>query len=574
MDVEGVRVPSIQPALADQIERHHVADRQNHRLLEQHRLGARQRRQAFGSGGTQRARHRAVVLAIEVGGVVQVARARPHLQEGERIGEVAHPGLVREGEVAGPDFLDQVAVGKFLHRHLHAELRLPRFLHDLGHAHRHAAGRDLDVDRRQAPAAGVTGLAEQLQAAADVLFADADHLGVVGDVGHQRIARKVGRLGVANLVPRQQQGEAVAHPFVVERLAVAAEVEVGGGEQRIGDHVGPQLGGVGPVVRPVDLALQELAGDLLRIVVEAHDYPVQLHLGTAPVVLVALQEHLPVAPRRHPERPVADELAGAVPVEGADVAGVDGGEAVVGQYLQEVVGRLGQLHLQHAVAERADADPVGVGQVAGAVLRHAFDDVEQKRVFGGGAGIEDAQPRLAEVLGVQRIAVREAGVGAQMEGVGAAVAGNLPPFRLPGHRVEGDRIVRHQALVHRGEQLRLGGGEGVQRIEGELLRRVGHHQRALARAVGLRRELRRRDHAQQEQRAGGRGAAQVSHQRRKNASSGLRPMRNQTYRKPATRPPRWVRWETPGAKPVMVPITAMAANISTASGARNGTNQA
>ena len=324
----------------------------------------------------------------------------------------------------------------------------------------------------------------------------------------------------------------------------------------------------------MDVSLQEVAGDLLRILVEAHDEPVQLHLRASPVVFVALQAQFPVGPRRDPERAVADQLTGAVPVEGADVAGMDGREAVVRQHLQKVVGGLGQLHLQHAVVERADADPVGVGQLAGTVLGDAFDHVEQKRVLGGGAGIQDAQPRHAEVLGVQRIAIGIARVGPQVERVGAAVAGNLPPFRLTGNRVQGDRVVRHQALVYRREQLRLGGGEGVQRVERELLRRVGHHQRALARAVSLRRRRQRREHARQDQCTDCRDVTQAAHRRRKNASSGLRPMRSHTYRKPATSPPRWVRWEMPGAKPVMVPITAMPAKISTATGAFIGTNQA
>ena len=247
---------------------------------------------------------------------------------------------------------------------------------------------------------------------------------------------------------------------------------------------------------------------------------------------------------------------------------------MVRKHLQEVVGGLGELHFQHAVVERANTDPVGVGQFAGTVLGDTLYDIEQKRILGGGAGVQDAQPRLAEVLGAQLIAVRVARVVAQVEGVGAAVAGNLPPLRLPGYRIEGDRIVCHQALVHCREQLRLGGGEGVQRIERELLRGVGHHQRALGWAVVLRRRLQRRKGGQQDQCTGGRDATQVAHRRRKNASSGLRPMRSQTYRKPAPSPPRWVRWDTPGAKPVMVPITAMPAKTSTATGAFIGTNQA
>ena len=95
--------------------------------------------------------------------------------------------------------------------------------------------------------------------------------------------------------------------------------------------------------------------------------------------------------------------------------------------------------------ERALVVGLGVGQ-----------HVEHGRVIGAQRRREHAPDRAREVLGGDRLAVRPAGVGAEMEGVGEGVGRHLPAFRHARDRVEVHGILADQALEEGGGHVDLG----------------------------------------------------------------------------------------------------------------------
>ena len=164
------------------------------------------------------------------------------------------------------------------------------------------------------------------------------------------------------------------------------------------------------------------------------------------------------------EGPVADEVARSRPVtaalEGIAVlfqrGAVHREHAVVVEQLQEVGCGVVQGHPQGVFIEHFDADFIEVIDLPGGEGLGIAD-----REIHVGVKIAEARgqcplPRPGEVAGGHRVAVRPAGVGAQVEGVHQAVGTDFPALGDARDDLQGGRILEHQAFEQGDDDVVLG----------------------------------------------------------------------------------------------------------------------
>ena len=92
---------------------------------------------------------------------------------------------------------------------------------------------------------------------------------------------------------------------------------------------------------------------------------------------------------------------------------------------QEVGGRIVQADLQGVFIERFDAQGLG-RQLAGQHLAGVSDRQQHLRVIRRGLRIGAATQCKYEIFGQQRVAIRPAGIAAQVKSVGLAIAADVP----------------------------------------------------------------------------------------------------------------------------------------------------
>ncbi len=194
-------------------------------------------------------------------------------------------------------------------------------------------------------------------------------------------------------------------------------------------------------------------------------------MGAIPVVGVGGQLQLFV---HHPvtqhEGPVADQLAGLGPLVAVllHAGTMQRRQAGVGQQAQEVGHRLGEGHLQGVLVEGLHAEFLG-GQLAGHYVVHLVEagQLGEPGKGGGLFGIDQFTPAVDEVGGLYGIAVRPAGVRAQMEGE-ALIALVVPAGGHPGQHLA-VRPLGQQPLVEIPQYLQFGQADQLERTQARRL---------------------------------------------------------------------------------------------------------
>jgi hypothetical protein len=165
-----------------------------------------------------------------------------------------------------------------------------------------------------------------------------------------------------------------------------------------------------------------------------------------------------VLPGLELERAVGDDVRRLGPLVAELVDGllVHGQERVVRGLLHEPRLRRRQLDLEGLVVDRGHADFVAQGgavvllRVTGGVLVRTDDAGELVRVVRSQLGRDGALPRVLEVTGHDRIAVRPLESIAKDEGDGLAVLARLEALGRGGHGIE--ILVELDERVHDVEQ--------------------------------------------------------------------------------------------------------------------------
>ena len=142
-------------------------------------------------------------------------------------------------------------------------------------------------------------------------------------------------------------------------------------------------------------------------------------VGVAPLLVLDQVDAVVVLPRLELERTVRDDVRGLGPLraELLDRRPVHGEERRVRGLLDEPRLRGGQLDLQRLVVDRVDPDLLGervAALLAAVVVLRADDAVELVGVVGGELGRDRPLPRVLEVLGGDRVAVRPRPVGPEV----------------------------------------------------------------------------------------------------------------------------------------------------------------
>ena len=142
-----------------------------------------------------------------------------------------------------------------------------------------------------------------------------------------------------------------------------------------------------------------------------------------------------------------------------------GGEGEEGTEVDEVGHRIFQLDDQGARVRGTQADLIETGAAFGEGAR-AADDMQQAGVIGAGLGRQHAPPGVDEIPGDHGRAVAPGRAGAQVEGVGLAILGDVPAL---GHAGLGAAVFidAAEAFEERGRDAHrhlIGGERGVQRL--------------------------------------------------------------------------------------------------------------
>ena len=316
---------------------------------------------------------------------------------------------------------------------------------------------DVFLEARDGFVAGEAGRGEGVggdAAAAEDLFAEG------GAVYHEREgaadARVVER-GAGGVVGKEEGGEG---GVLAEEGGLVAFVDL--------DLVGREAGG------DVELAGAE-GGFLGGAVLDGVDVDgVEVDVGAVPVGFAAGEaDDLVGLPGGEVERAVADVVAGAGPVGAAFIHAAeffDGG-AVHGvpRLVHDEGGQVGDGRVERegegAVVDHADADLGEVGEFAGVEGFGVAQTVEERGVFGGEAGGEDALEGVGEVAGGDGVAVGPAGVGAEVERPREVVGGDLPAFGDTGDGVGVGGVHRGETLHEAEDDLGVGDAGDELRVE-------------------------------------------------------------------------------------------------------------
>jgi len=174
------------------------------------------------------------------------------------------------------------------------------------------------------------------------------------------------------------------------------------------------------------------------------------------------------APLGEDERTIANHLPRARPLVavGLEALAVErrvGGE---GRQFQEVGHRVLEPDLEGVVIQGPEPEFLRVGEFALVEGAGVLDWVEHVGIFRRRLGLERPSPGVDEVARSERLAIAPTGLP-QMEAIGAAVGGYLPALGHPGHRGEGLRMERSEALEERerdGVFGQAGHQRGVERL--------------------------------------------------------------------------------------------------------------
>ena len=332
---------------------------------------------------------------------------------------------------------------------------------------------DHDLQRRQALAAGIAGLREELFCPRQILL-QAVRRNIAVDPGR---GEGVGRLLAASDdflhdgAPVECQRKRLAHAFVAEvrsRGVEAVKVSVEKGTD-------PQcLWVIAPIA--VHFADGQRLGDVQLPGAECAFLPVhiggrvevdgiQAHGGGVPVgqgfvgdnylaALVGLENEGAVADESGRISPagVARRDA-AVFLERGQVDGIPDG---MGKQGQQVRGGVGQCEPERVVVGGGDADLREVGQPALIPRLGVRQHEEHGGVVGAEVFGEDALDGAGEVLGGDRFAVGPFRVGAEVEGPGEAIGRHHPALGNAGNGVSVDWVLGDKALEERGSDVDLG----------------------------------------------------------------------------------------------------------------------
>ena len=206
-----------------------------------------------------------------------------------------------------------------------------------------------------------------------------------------------------------------------------------------------------------------------------------------------------VPPFDEPVRPVGDDVRrlGPLVAPALDNGSGHGEEHVVGEQVREPGLGLPERDADRPLVERLDPDPVAEAlavALARVVGKRALDPVHDVGVASCELRVELALPRVLEVLGGDRPAVRPASSVAQKDRVDLSAAADRPARRQVGHGLQRPTVETHERIHEVVRHLR---GERVGadlRIQGRRLTRQGDDDRLRV----LRRARARSDQRNQE----------------------------------------------------------------------------
>ncbi len=119
-----------------------------------------------------------------------------------------------------------------------------------------------------------------------------------------------------------------------------------------------------------------------------------------------------------------------------DVLPVHRVACLMGKHFEEIGRRAVQGYFESRVVDRLDAERIG-GCLGGGIIDFlgAFDRIQHSGIFCSGFGIKEPPEGINEIMGGHGIAIRPHTVGAQLEGINLAVAGNGPAFSRAGNKL-------------------------------------------------------------------------------------------------------------------------------------------
>ncbi|MEN9635068.1 MAG: hypothetical protein RL077_3472 [Verrucomicrobiota bacterium] len=426
-----------------------------------------------------------VVVGAEPTGFIMFAGAGPHFQEGERIDVISEP-------IAQEDIVIHCAAGiedgfRFLldDSEIESEGLAPHLLNGLGDGQARTPARiKEDLETGKIASSREAGVSEELAGGRDI-GRGAPVGGVASAIwGRERDRGEIALHDVAReFFAIEGEGQGVADARVGERPAGAVEAAELGGEKRplLQERGPPRVAAVSADFFDWEIigGEVELAGakhGLLRIGVihgvEAGG--LEVHVGAVPVGGGADQFNmLARLPCLQEERAVTDEIfwsgpRGAAVLAGTeffDGGGVDWKPSGEGGEGRQIRYGIFEVDFEGEGIFSASADGGEIRQGAQMKRLSAADNIKLGGVLGAEGGGEDTVETIDEVRGGDRVAVRPASLGAQVEGPREAVARSFPAGCRRGPSVGGGGIEGGETLQESeadGEFFRGGGEVGVE----------------------------------------------------------------------------------------------------------------